>query len=302
MASVAVMAHPRRRGFVEDLVEQLGCDPYVAWDRRDEEWDTGRRALAAHNSAAAHHIVVQDDAILCRDFLAGAEAAVAAAGEHPVGFYIGAVDSMPRIAASVEEAREAGASWLAMPGPLWGVAIALPTAHIDDVIKWGDAEHHTVGYDGRITRSYRRLGLDCWYPLPSLVDHHSVAQNPSLFQGRTTDRTAYWFLGERSARDIDWGTPAHTVGDPRQKGVHVPEHRIADRRIYGYDRKGRQVLVAAKGQPIPPGFVVDAPAETEAVSERPAVEDVAPGPVKAQAAAEKPKRARGKRLIRKRFT
>jgi hypothetical protein len=47
--------------------------------------------------------------------------------------------------------------------------------------------------------------------------------------------------------------------------------QIADRRIYGTDSRGRRVLVAAAGQPIPEGFDVDGP--TRVTRERKATPD-----------------------------
>lgn len=39
----------------------------------------------------------------------------------------------------------------------------------------------------------------------------------------------------------------------------MAQKKIADRRIYGRNARGQEVLVAAKGQPIPAGFEVDKP-------------------------------------------
>lgn len=61
--------------------------------------------------------------------------------------------------------------------------------------------------------------------------------------------------------------------------------QIADRRIYGTDGHGREVLVAAKGQPIPEGFELAAP--TRVTRERKATpEETTTEAAQAEAAAE----------------
>ena len=44
--SAAIMAHPKRRAFVPELLDWLG-DPTipVIYDRKSDRWDTGRRSM-----------------------------------------------------------------------------------------------------------------------------------------------------------------------------------------------------------------------------------------------------------------
>lgn len=207
MLSVAVMAHPSRAAFVEELTPQLpGAE--VVWDERNDRWDTGRRSLLAYDSRASHHVVVQDDAILCTDFLAGVEAAVAFSGENPVGLYTGRVrPHQATITPAVKGALAAGAPFLVAPGPYWGVALAIPTAHIDELVAWGDENPQIKNYDRRIGAWYDRVkSLECWYTVPSLVDHRPVKENPSLVKGRIGNRRAHRFC-RGSALDVDWAAP-----------------------------------------------------------------------------------------------
>lgn len=234
MLSVAIMGHPSRRRFIEGLSEELP-EAEVVLDRRDDRWETGRRALLAFDPDADFHLVVQDDAILCRDLPAGALAAAEAAGERPVALYTGR--ARPRrhtVARAVRRARASGSPWLAMEGPLWGVAIVLPTVHIPELVQWCDA-NPVPNYDRRIASFYERTGIECWYTLPSLVDHRPVAENPSLIAGRTGNRRAHWFIGsERSAAELDFS------GEPVR-----PEAALEFR----HKRDGRRII-AALGTPL----------------------------------------------------
>ncbi|SFD14356.1 hypothetical protein [Streptomyces aidingensis] len=206
--SVAVMAHPKRRHFVAELTAALDVEAPVVWDERNDRWDTGRRSLLAHDPQASHHLVVQDDAVVCRDLAAAAARAAEAAGERPVALYTGRVRPYrARVAQAIEGARAAGATWLEMEGPWWGVALVIPTAHIPDLVAWGDGRPDVPNYDKRIARWYGHQGIACWYSIPSLVDHRSVAENPSLVPGRTGDRHAHCFIGHGSSGlDVEWST------------------------------------------------------------------------------------------------
>jgi len=205
--SVAVMAHPKRRRFVEELLPRLDREAEVVWDRENDRWETGRRSLMAFDSSATHHLVIQDDAIPCRDLVAGTEEAVKFSGERPLGLYVSWATG--HVASAVRRARDGESSWLQMEGPWWGPAVVIPTAQIPELVEWGDKRPDIANYDRRITRFYGFRRVECWYSLPSLVDHRPGDENPSLVEGRTaTNRVAQWFIGaDASALDIDWSKP-----------------------------------------------------------------------------------------------
>jgi hypothetical protein len=207
--SVTIMAHPVRVAFVKGLQRQLP-EASVVWDELNDRWDTGRRSLLAYDPRASHHCVVQDDAILCKDFLAGVEVAASAAGENPIGLYTGRVRPHQRtITPAVRRALKAGAPFMVAPGPYWGVGLVIPTAHIDELVTWGDERPQIKNYDRRIAAWYEERGAECWYTVPSLVDHRPVGENPSLVNGRIGDRRAHEFC-RGSALDVDWmGKPVY---------------------------------------------------------------------------------------------
>lgn len=204
--SAVVMAHPSRREFVEELLPKLDRPVGVVYDYHDNRWETGRRALLAFNPDASHHLVLQDDAIPCRDLIAGTERAAEAAGEHPIALYTGKVrPSQHIIKPRVNRAKAKCIPWFEHEGPWWGVGIVVPTADIPELIEWCDG-HKVSNYDLRICHFYgRRKKIRCRYTVPSLVDHRPINENPSLVAGRTANRQARWFIGaDRSALEIDW--------------------------------------------------------------------------------------------------
>jgi len=217
--SVAIMAHPSRSEFVDELQTQLP-EAEVVWDRCNDRWDTGRRAVMAYDPDADWHLVVQDDAILCSTFLPGVEAALAGVPlEHPVSFYTGKTrpygSFMKKTVASARHHRRA---WVKMRGPLWGVAIAQPVAMIERMVEGADELDNIPNYDMRIAEWYHWQGIECFYSVPSLVDHRTGPSNPSLVPGRghSPARTAFEFIGDGDPLRVDWATEPVVPGDPSE--------------------------------------------------------------------------------------
>lgn len=202
--SVAVMAHPRRARFVAELEDRLDWDATVVWDEGlNSRWDTGRRALLAYDPAATHHLVVQDDAVVPRDLVAGLEAALGhVPADSPVCLYVGRTRPYREMVREYVARAEAGASWLVMDQLCWGVAVAVPTRHIDPMVAWCDGLS-IPSYDTRMSRWFEHEGIETWYPWPSLVDHR---ESPSLVPGRGhAGRVAHKFIGtDASAADADY--------------------------------------------------------------------------------------------------
>lgn len=202
--SVAIMAHPSRKHFVEQLQERFP-EAEVVWDRIGSRWDTGRRSLLAHDESATHHFVIQDDSIPCKDLVPGICEMLKYVHEHPISLYTGKVRPFQRtITPTVARARREGLPWMATEGPLWGPGLVFPAAHISEIVRWCDKQD-VPNYDRRIGLWYKAAKIDCYYSVPSLVDHRGVDENPSLVPDRTGNRRAHWFIGaDRSALEVDW--------------------------------------------------------------------------------------------------
>jgi hypothetical protein len=206
--SLAVMAHPSRARFVDDLLSRLDRPAIVVWDERQDRWDTGRRAQLAFEPNATHHLTIQDDAVPCRDLVAGVEKALAAlpdSDRSPLCLYVGRVrpyrDAINQLVAATRD----DTAWLTMSQLHWGPGIVMPVKLIPDMVAWCDKRGRIPNYDRRISRWCQHQRLTVYYPWPSLVDHRGVAENPSLVPGRSGDRRAHRFLGvDASALDRDW--------------------------------------------------------------------------------------------------
>ena len=195
--SAAIMAHPSRMNFVEGLQEQLP-DAEVHLDRERGIWDTASRAWRAFGRAALWHLVIQDDAVLCPDFSAHAtEALRSVEPVRPVSFYLGGPRPHAEIVEpALDRAKQIGTPWLEMEGPWWGVAYALPVATIPEMLTWCDSVTETQRDERRIAWYFARQQIRCWYTCPSLVDHRTSEETPSLFRQGAATRQARWFVGE----------------------------------------------------------------------------------------------------------
>lgn len=198
--SVAVMAHPKRKEYVEQLLADLDRPAEVVWDEKQDIWDTGRRSLLAYDPTATHHLVIQDDAVVCRDLVAGLEKALRTVPpDVPLGLYLG--HHPPHSYMVSQLAVSAGhASWIVMPAINWGVAVVIPTKLIPDLVAHGDTLS-IPSYDQRIGNWCRKRRIKAWYPWPSLVEHRDIQ---SLI-GRKPGRRARKFVGvEVSALELDY--------------------------------------------------------------------------------------------------
>lgn len=238
--SAAIMAHPKRERFVEILSDSLDRTAPVVWDQHNDRWDTGRRSMLEHDPLASHHLVLQDDAIVCQDLLAGIELALNHVPEPeytPLALYIGRNKpfkySMNQVTTKAEREH---AAWVRMTQIHWGVGIVMPINLIGKMIDWCDEHPELENYDRRISRWVGTQKLNVYYPWPSLVDHRV---SPSLVEGRQSKgRYAYRFVGiNQSALSHNWGGPVISLpsltrtqwqdkskANARKRRVHRPSH------------------------------------------------------------------------------
>lgn len=219
------MAHQKRAQFIPSLVERLGItDADVIWDRKSNRWDTGKRAWAAIDRSADFGMVVQDDALVAKDLIAGLEIALDHLPERGVvSPYVGtrrpAANAVER---AVREARESDVSWIKMPSLNWGVAIILPTNIINRMIRWCDMQKYPQ-YDRRVGRYAIDVErMNTWCPWPSLVDH----RDGESLVGHGQGRKAHKFIGEdASVLDLDWSKGYVVMGRMTAQSRRFPAHR-----------------------------------------------------------------------------
>lgn len=204
--STAIMAHPKRKEFIPSLKASLNVDTPVVWDSgNNNRWDTGRRSMLAFDPKATHHMVIQDDAIVCPDLVAGVTKALKHIPRDVVlGLYVGRSRPIRETMERVVVEFTPRTRWIVMDNLHWGVGVVFPTVLIPDMIAWCDKRPEIPNYDKRMGRWCQHRGVEVWYPWPNLVDHRD---SPSLVRGRRAKgRYSYRFIGsDVSALSIPWG-------------------------------------------------------------------------------------------------
>ncbi len=191
--SISVMAHPKRGEFFPYLTENLGDVPFAIDFESKGEWENAKRAWMMYDKDADWHVVIQDDAIICKDFKQQASEVIKQAkitldrDNYVVNFYYGYRRSSEKQAS---ESLQKG-FWV-NAYPKWGVAICMQTKYIEQMIKYGDAleEDHTRD-DARIGAFIGHMKLPVYFPMPSLIDHR---HGESLVGDPGEKRSAYKFI------------------------------------------------------------------------------------------------------------
>lgn len=196
--SVAIASHPKRKHLVEGLRDKYlwGVPVQIAWDENDDVWDTHHRAwtlVRDDNPEATHCLVLQDDALPCRNLVTGTEMALRALPpSSPVSLYLGNARNHPKIVRSARTADETKASWIVSTGFWWGVAVLLPKDLVDPMLEFCSPRRET--YDRRLSIWTEHHNYPVYYPWPSPVDH--IDEQSLIHPGRKPGRKAYKFAGE----------------------------------------------------------------------------------------------------------
>lgn len=231
--SGVIMAHPDRGSWAEALSEKTGLD--IVWDEGGpatsdpkRRWAVGRECWERGvQSGAQWHLVLQDDARVCRDLIPGLELALEPFdGKGVVSAYCGSgrpEQHKVRQAVAVAEAEKS--QWATTMSLNWGVAIILPTNTIEAMLEWGsDSSRAKDNYDYRIGCYYRDVvKWRSFYTHPSLVDHRDQGSLVGHFNAQP--RVAHKFVGEDvSALDLDWSALPGGGVDPElrepRKGLY----------------------------------------------------------------------------------
>jgi hypothetical protein len=172
--SIAIMAHPERAAWVDELRAELGPVP-VAWARppwatvrdRGPVWRTCREAMLLH-ADAPYHCVLQDDTVLGADFRARLECMVEA-GEYIYCLFWRPHHGYP-MEATIARRLERVGHFTKLGGSMFGVGMVYPTRYIADIVAFGDRQGRAAD-DMRVRGWAIANQVETYVPLPSLVDH-----------------------------------------------------------------------------------------------------------------------------------
>ena len=190
--SISIMAHPSRKKFFPYLFEKLENCP-LAIDEGWGLWENAKRAWKLYDPEADYHVVIQDDALVCKNFgkraleVLGHSEKVFRSRPHICNFYY---DQM--LAPKATNKDSDGTEYIIRSRVHWAVAICFPVNQIEKMIKYCD-ELKIKGDDERITQFLKSEHLKVYFPIPCLVDHRTDV--PSLAGTKSpTERKAWRYI------------------------------------------------------------------------------------------------------------
>jgi hypothetical protein len=181
--SYSIMAHPKRKEWAEKLAKKLNCPIY--WDTDNKVWSTCKGAWKLADPKATHHCVIQDDAILSKNFKILSKKFIKQHPNTAINFYYGEKSN------EADEVMEQG--YLVKKQNAWGVAICLPTEWIDEMIRFGNG-YYAWQDDVKIKHFLISKGYKTTFALPSLVDHKRIDINQTLTGCVDRDRYSPYFI------------------------------------------------------------------------------------------------------------
>lgn len=183
-----VVAVPERLTQAALLARQVGGQ-IVVDQLREGTFPTHLRALRSAGDAS-HVVVLEDDAILCPDFITHVEDLIRQRPTHLLGLYVGRSHPV-RPQGLLAELAVAAPAWLdnITDRLRWAVGYVMPTIDIPEVLAgFTGPQHPWLNTDVRIGRWHAQRGL-LSYPFPSPVDHDDSL--PSMTSRGRTGRVAW---------------------------------------------------------------------------------------------------------------
>lgn len=201
--SITIMAHPKRYGFIHNrILPKINthcCSLQTHFDTLSNGvWWNGRLSWLRSDKACTHHMVLQDDAILCLDFVETCLKIIEQLPNHPIYLYSGSN--------LVTAAQARNEHWATMKGGVWGIAIIMPIAWGPQFVQWADAHVNPdlKTYDGRLGMWLSKQNKNAWVCVPNLVEHDGTT---TLLKHHNVSKSAL-FIGENvSGLTIDWSPP-----------------------------------------------------------------------------------------------
>lgn len=160
------MASREREEWALELARELNCE--IAWDSDKNIWNTCKKAWRLHDPNYQYHLVIQDDAILSKDFIEHAIDFIVTHPNEAYQFYWGN-DYEPTTPEKGYEERDMA----------WGVAICLKTELIDEMIRFGNV-YQAWQDDVKIKHFLKSKGIKTLFPIPCLVNHRKLSENQTL--------------------------------------------------------------------------------------------------------------------------
>ena len=186
--SVSIMMHPARKEFLPYLRERLGDWP-VVMDDGCGLIANSRNAWTMFDPTADYHVVIQDDCIVCDNFIEKAKVVCEKANGQAVSFFF----AQSKFYKKFKAEREATGA-ICHKALYGGLAICLPTKLIPAMLLHYDADYVMMD-DHRIGRFLLSQKINIYCPIPSLVEHR--IGNMSIFNKNISETQACEYIDKK---------------------------------------------------------------------------------------------------------
>lgn len=190
-----------RRKWVKSVVKRMRAEradiaiDVVEDKKREGCWPTYLRCLKAVSSAS-HHLVLQDDVTVCKDFLACVGEIIHVRPRSLISLYTSS--------RQVYAARRRGDSWI-QDSSVAGLALIWPRELIGEFIRWQE-DHIAQAFPGddlRVSMWLIKTSKPIFATVPSLAQH--LGSEASVLGLNARSKVAACYIGDkRSAIGIDW--------------------------------------------------------------------------------------------------
>lgn len=198
--SICIQTHPARAALLTRLLVSLSPTNVLVAHDPDPDARPGPlrsylRALELLPAWATHHLVIQDDALVCDAFVTTLLRAIAARPSDPLALFVGAALGVH--GDRVTQAFGRGETFVALSQRSWTPAVALvwPRALVPGFLAFAadKASRRPLADDEVLGRYFRSERVEVLATVPSLVEHPD--DSPSLIGRKTRgDRSAACFV------------------------------------------------------------------------------------------------------------
>lgn len=207
--AIGIVAHIDRQHMAEQLAEQVNAD-FISIDGIHQRLGCNANHRRTWTEIAALNptvgVVLEDDAVVVRDFRHQLEQAVKAAPSAIISGYLGMQRPpqwMPKVKRTVDAANQADAHYITSTHLLHGVCVAMNIEHIPPMLDF-TATRNYLPWDEAVGAYARHAGQLVTYTWPSIVDHRDGLSLISHRDGqaRKPGRVA-WHVGTRTTWDTN---------------------------------------------------------------------------------------------------
>jgi hypothetical protein len=219
--AVLIQAHPTRAHLAECLLDCLGTGEIV-YDpdpgHTPSPWRTYEACLRRGLELGDDHIlVIQEDVLICGNFLAGVARALSARPDNPVAFFV--PGKPPAYINAIYRVRRDGGAFAELPLGTWCpvVATAWPRHLAEGLLEWSvpNRPRAWAADDEIAGRFLYAVSVPVLASVPSLVEHPDtepsvMSRHRRVGDGRDPGRRAYYYIGDEpetfgcDAARIEW--------------------------------------------------------------------------------------------------